>query len=87
MSHNFSQIIKVLSQPTNVVMYRQVLIFAGEDKWQKHTLKEILNGHKNNALWVGEDVPEIFLSIPIKQAHSWLGREKQIVIFDANTSF
>lgn len=87
MSHNFSQITEALSQPTDATMYRQVLIFAGEDKWQKDTLKDILNEHKDNTLWVGDDVAEIFPSISIKQAHSWLGREKQVVIFDANNQF
>ncbi|MCK5601846.1 tRNA(Met) cytidine acetyltransferase [Candidatus Pacearchaeota archaeon] len=87
MSHNFSQIIKALSQPLDSSMYRQIIIFAGEEKWQKDTLKDILNGHYDNALWVAEDVASIFQSISVKQAHSWLGREKKIVIFDANREF
>ena len=87
MSHNFSEIIKALSQPTAITLYRQVLILAGEDIWQKDSLKYILNEHKDDALWVGNDVADIFHSISIKQAHSWLGREKQVVIFDATRKF
>ncbi|MCW8899360.1 MAG: GNAT family N-acetyltransferase [Gammaproteobacteria bacterium] len=87
MSHNFSQIRKLLSQKSDASRHRSVLIFAGDSGWQVACMEEILSGHEASSLWVGEQAPEIFPSISVKKAHSWLGREKQVVVFDANTHF
>ena len=87
MSLNFSQIREVLSQKTDAALHRHVFIFAGEENWQKESLKEILHGYEENALWVGENAADTLPLISVKKAHSWLGREKQIVVFDANEQF
>lgn len=68
-------------------MHRHVFIFAGDEDWQKTVLNEILLTHENDTLWLGENAPETILSISLKKAQSWLGREKRIVVFDATEYF
>ena len=87
MSLNFSQIRNVLSLKADAAKHRRVLILAGDHVWQKESLKEILSGYEENSLWVGEQEADSFPSISVNKAHSWLGREKQVVVFDANTHF
>lgn len=87
MSLNFSQLREVLSHKPDAALHRRIFIFAGEKSWQEDTLKEILLGYEEHSLWVGEEAAEAFPSISSKKVHSWLGREKRIVIFDANTQF
>lgn len=84
---NFSRIREILSQKPDSLRHRNVFVFAGEIDWQKNCLQEILSGHEENSLWLGDDSPEEIPSVAVKQAHSWLGREKQVVIFDANGYF
>lgn len=84
---NFSQIHDVLSQKLDSSLHRNIFVFAGDSDWQKECLQEILIDHEEASLWLGENSPESIPSIPVKNAHSWLGREKQVVIFDANTQF
>ncbi len=86
-SHQFLAIKNRLSRECHGALYRQVFILAGSIAWQKMLLQDLLGGHENDSLWVGEQAPEIFLSIPVKKARSWLGNEKKIVIFDANKDF
>ena len=87
MSLNFSQIRNLLSQKLDSSLHRHIFVFAGDSDWQKECLQEILRDHEEASLWLGENSPESIPSIPVKNAHSWLGREKQVVIFDANTQF
>lgn len=68
-------------------MHRQVFILAGDEGWQKEILLEILSGHEDETLWVGEKTSELFSFIETKKAQSWLGNEKRVVIFDANKDF
>ena len=85
--HDFSGIRELLSQEIDVARHRHIFVFAGDIIWQKQALKEILYGYEEASLWVGEDAPEIYPDVAVKKAHSWLGREKKVVIFDANKDF
>lgn len=85
--HDFSAIREILSKKTDVSRHRHIFVFAGDEIWQKNVLKEILHGYEEYSLWVGDDSPEGYPDISVKKVKSWLGREKQIVIFDANKDF
>ena len=88
MSVDFSQIRNILSQKPDATHQRGIFIFAGKHDWQKENIEKIVNGYQENSLWVGkESAPGLIPFISAKQAHSWLGREKQVVIFDATESF
>lgn len=87
MSFNISQFYDVLLQGTDASLHRHIFIFAGDAEWQKKSLQKTLNGDEEICLWVGEEATEKFPYITTKKAHSWLGREKQVVIFDANNQF
>lgn len=84
---NFSQIRDLLSQKPDSARHRSVLVLAGDADWQKESLTKILRDHENDSLWLGDDPMPGIPTVPVKQAHSWLGREKQVVIFDANSFF
>lgn len=85
--HDFSAIREILSKKTDVSRHRHIFVFAGDEIWQKNVLKEILHGYEESSLWVADDPPESYPNILVKKVKSWLGREKQIVIFDANKDF
>jgi tRNA(Met) cytidine acetyltransferase len=84
---NFSQIRDILSRKPDSARHRSILVLAGESHWQKGCLENILKDHENDSLWLGDDPLPSIPAIAVKQAHSWLGREKQVVIFDANSYF
>ena len=77
----------MLAWKGNAALHRQVFILAGDETWQKEFLQEILHGYEHDSLWVGEQEPEVFSFVATKKAHSWLGNEKRVVIFDANKDF
>jgi len=85
--HNVSPIKAMLSREGDIAVHRRIFILAGQKDWQKTFLQTLLVGHENDSLWLGESAPKIFSSISIKQAQTWLGNEKQVVIFDANKDF
>lgn len=85
--HDLSLIKELLSHKGGSFLYRQVLILAGDEEWQKEFLLEILSGHEDKSLWVGEKAPEEFPFVETKKAPGWLGNEKRVVIFDANKDF
>lgn len=87
MPHNFSQLKDLLSKEGGRSLHRQVLILSGDETWQQQLLKNILLGYENDSLWVGEYSPDSFPFIETKKVQSWLGKEKRIVIFDANKEF
>ena len=91
MSADFKQDISpiraILSRKGDVALHRRIFILAGQKKWQIAFLQDLLSGYENDSLWLGESVPEIFPSLSIKKAQTWLGTEKQVVIFDANKNF
>ena len=87
MSHNFSQIKSILSSPGNSSQHRNVFILAGQRVWQKNSLKEILSDYKNEPLWVGEESVKDFSFVEHAKIRAWLGKEKRVVIFDANNDF
>lgn len=68
-------------------LHRRVFILAGQRDWQKNSLKEILYGHENDSLWLGEEGPEGYPFVDVVKARKWLGKEKKVVIFDANNDF
>ena len=68
-------------------LHRNIFILAGDEQWQKSSLQEILFGHENASLWVGEQDPEIIPYVETKKSRSWLGNEKRVVVFDANKNF
>ena len=68
-------------------MHRHTFILAGEKSWQKDVLLGVLQGHEEESLWVAESPVENIPFIETKKARSWLGKEKQIVVFDANEDF
>lgn len=82
-----SNIREMLTHLGDVALYRQIFILAGEEVWQKKILQDILLEHEKDSLWVGENAPEVFPSIPFNKAKLWLGNEKFFVIFDANKNF
>ena len=86
-SHNVSPIRELLSHKGDISLHRRVFILAGEKIWQAAFLQDLLSGYENDSLWLGESAPEIFPSISVKKAQTWLGNEKQVVIFDANKDF
>lgn len=87
MSLNVSQIKELLSREEGRTLHRQVFILAGDEPWQKDILKDILPGYESDSLMVGEQAPESYPFVEFKKAHSWLGNEKRVVIFDANKYF
>ena len=87
MSLIYSQIRKTLLSEADANCYRQVLVLSGTQGWQHQFLGEILKGNENSVLWLGDDAPLLFNNIPLKKAKSWLGKEKKLVVFDANTDF
>lgn len=87
MSKKFSSIRKLLLSTGGASLHRHVFILAGDDKWQKNALQEILSDFESSSLWVGEQPSERFPSVSVEKAKTWLGNEKQVVIFDANKNF
>lgn len=85
--HDFSAIRDIVSKKIDVTAHRQIFVFAGDETWQKDVLKEILHGHEESSLWVGDEPPESFPNILLKKVQNWLGRERHVVIFDANKDF
>lgn len=87
MSVYISQIKKLLSKKAGANRHRKIIVLAGKKSWQKNTLIEILHKHTADSLWVAEQSPEIdgISFIPPNKAVNWLGNEKRIVVFDANT--
>ena len=87
MSVDFAQIKSLLSKSGNSSLHRRVFILAGQVDWQKTILKDILSGYEEVSLWVGEDDTVDYPFVDVKKTNAWLGKEKQVVIFDANQSF
>ena len=87
MDINYAPIRKLLSSAGGASLHRHIFILAGDEAWQKNTLQEILLDFEESSLWVGEQQSERFPSISAKKAKTWLGNEKQVVIFDANKTF
>lgn len=87
MSPGFLQIKKLLSNEGGRNLHRQVFIFAGNESWQQDALNNILLDHVSDSLWVGEEAPDKYPFVENKQAQSWLGKEKRVVVFDANKNF
>jgi len=87
LSLNYSQIRDVLSHGPDIRKYRQIMVLSGDKIWQQDLLKKIMAGFEESSLWLGADAPEIFQNMPVKKANSWLGKEKQVVVFDANSDF
>lgn len=85
---DFSEIKKLLSYGVNTSKHREVIVLSGEHKWQQDSLREILSLHEKDTLWLAkENVLSEVPFVEIKKASSWLGKEKQIVVFDANDEF
>ena len=88
MPQQYSQIRKKLSKKSDRTESRKVIILSGDEIWQKRSLKKILSGYESDALWVGGENEAVDFdnidTISIKKYHSWLGKEKKVVIFDAN---
>ncbi|MDH5601603.1 MAG: DUF1726 domain-containing protein, partial [Gammaproteobacteria bacterium] len=87
MSLNLSQIRELIARQPDPDRHRHIFIIAGESSWQKQCLGEILKDHEMQCLWLGEEPLPSIPSAAVKQANSWLGREKRVVIFDANSQF
>lgn len=87
MSLNLPQIKSLLVDAGSSFLHRHVFILAGQSEWQNDLLRDILSGYQSDSLWVGEEEPVDFPFVETKKATSWLGKEKQIVIFDANKDF
>ena len=87
MSMNFSSIRKLLLSTGGASLHRHVFILAGDEAWQQNTLQEILLDFEDSSLWVAEKNSERFPSVSVEKAKTWLGNEKQVVIFDANKNF
>lgn len=87
LTEKFAQIGKMLIREGGSTLHRQVFVLAGGETWQKNVLQNILQGYETESLWVGEQEPENFPFVSTKKVHSWLGSEKKIVIFDANSIF
>jgi len=85
--HNFSQIKSIFSNPGNSSLHRNVFILAGQKDWQQNSLKEILSDCINESLWVGKEDPKDFPFVEFTKTRAWLGKEKRVVIFDANNDF
>ncbi len=68
-------------------MHRFIFVLAGESGWQHEVLKNILAGYEQDSLWVGEHRPNSFPFVEFNKVRAWLGKEKRVVIFDANQSF
>ena len=87
MSLNLSQIKPRLSHSGSTSLHRKIFILAGEIEWQNSLLNEFLLDCEDHVLWVGEDDPGVYPFVATKKATSWLGKEKQVVVFDANRDF
>lgn len=87
MSFDLSHIKPRLSHSGNTSLHRKVFILAGEVEWQKNLLNELLLDCADAVLWVGEDDADGYPFVETKKATSWLGKEKQVVVFDANKDF
>ena len=92
MSVNISKIRKYLARKGSADLHRQVIVLAGSSVWQKKFLSEVLSGYEIDSLWVTDeqekaDVPDLIPVVDTRKCNSWLGKEKQIVIFDANNYF
>lgn len=87
MSLSPSQIQLSLSFSGNASLHRQVYILSGQVEWQEKLLKEILSGYESSVLWVAENKVNNFPFVNVKKVATWLGKEKNIVVFDANEYF
>ena len=87
MLQNFSKIQKILSSPPESGRHRHIIVLAGKSDWQKDSLEVILKDYESSCLWLGSEPLTTVTSAPVKQAQNWLGQEKQVVVFDANTHF
>lgn len=81
----------MLCREPDVTSYRQVFILAGSNIWQKTSLAKILRGYETDSLWVtNQERGKMLSGIPFitsKKVHTWLGNEKRVVVFDANSDF
>lgn len=88
MPQQYSKIRKILSQESDRTLHRRIFILCGDESWQNISLEKILSGYESDALWVCGEEEAVALdnidTISIKKYHSWLGKEKKVVIFDAN---
>lgn len=84
---NFSSIRKLLLSTSRASLHRNIFILAGDEAWQKNSLQKILLDFEDLSLWVGEQPSERYPSVSVEKAKTWLGNEKQVVVFDANKSF
>ena len=87
MDMNFSSIRKLLLSTSRASLHRNIFILAGDEAWQKNALQKILLDFEDLSLWVGEQPSERYPSVSVEKAKTWLGNEKQVVVFDANKSF
>ena len=71
----------------DIITHRHILILAGDGVWQKEALRELLQGYESESLWLSEHPVENIPFVETKKAHSWLGKEKRVVVFDANENF
>ncbi len=90
---NLTKIRELLSGEACNSLHRYVFILSGNKTWQKNSLTEILRGYEKDALWVAEQEPiteSDITTIPYietSKAVRWLGKERRVVVFDANKAF
>jgi len=93
LSLDISNIKERLSLKEAKYLPRQLIVLAGDMVWQHDVLKDIFFDCEQEALWVADNKPRQLTeanAIPfvfVNKAHSWLGNEKKLVIFDANKEF
>lgn len=64
------------------------MVISGEQEWCLRTVNALLSClHEEHGLWLGEGAPDAVPAIQAGKASSWLGRERQFVVFNAWSGF
>ena len=84
MPDSLSQLRRYLSQKNGPSQYRNIYVLAGEIDWQNNFITQLVAGHEEKSLWLGEEAPNGITQIKMSHATSLLGQEKILVVFNAN---
>ena len=81
-------LLKPLLTAASAAGHRRLLVFSGSAAWARRQAEEVMSVVKaRHPVWLGEanDSPQI--AVPLSAASRFLGRELDLVVFDAHVGF
>ncbi len=82
-SHDQAEVPGIFSSPG----FRHILVLAGKAEWGRQTVADwVADGQPARSLWLGEHPPSAWRGHTVTPARalSWLGRELDLLVFDAH---